>query len=123
MPATPETKPKGYPGRAELDTANARFRRACSRLHREGVRHDPALIPRLAAIVTEATETLARLAVDAETAENGSVRHQRALKAAEDKMRATLRKGVRQGSPRAAALLVRLDARRAENGPSGDDAA
>lgn len=123
MPDTPTPKPKGYPGRPELDAANARFRRALSRLHREAARHDPKLLPRLAAIVGEATEHLLRLAGDAEAAENTSERHRKALAAEEDKVRRILRRGVRQGSPRAAALLVQLDERRPQNGPSGDDAA
>lgn len=113
----------GYPGRAELNAAGDQFRRAVARLHREGVRHDPKLIPRMTAIVSEATETLTRLAAEAAKAEGNSVRHQRELKATEDKLRATLRKGVRQGSPHAARVLAQLDARRPENGPHGDDAA
>lgn len=124
MPNTPTPKPGPYPGRTELDTANARFRRAVSRLHREAARHDPQLLPTLTSIVSEAAEHLQRLASDAEAAENCSARHKAALAAAEEKVRRTRHKGVRAGNPRAADLLARLDDRRSRRstGPS-DDAA
>ncbi|MCX4972182.1 hypothetical protein [Streptomyces sp. NBC_00620] len=112
-----------YPGREQLDTANMRFRRALARLHREAGRHDPALMPKLAAIVQNATTQLAALAVEAEKAEDSSTRHRAALKKEEDKVRATLRKGVRRGDPRAVSMLERLDARRPQSGSDGDDAA
>ena len=99
MPDTPTPAgPRGgpYPGRAELDAANMRFRRALSRLHREGARHDPKLLPRLAAIVGEATEHLLRLAGDAEGAENTSERHRKAIKAEQDKARRILGKAARE---------------------------
>ncbi|MFG2759481.1 hypothetical protein [Streptomyces wuyuanensis] len=119
----PDTPTPAYPGRDRLNAAQARFRRGCARLNKEAVRHDPALLEHLSAIVNEAAGHLERLADDATAAENASTRHQRELKAAEDKLRATLRKGVRQGSERAAAVLADLDARRPQNGPRGDDAA
>lgn len=67
----------GYPGRAELDAANMRFRRGLARLYREGSRHDPKLLADLTAIVGEAVEHLLRLAGDAEAAEEGSERHRK----------------------------------------------
>jgi hypothetical protein len=79
MTTPPQPKPKGYPGRPELDAANARFRRALARLHREGSRHDPSLLPQFTEIVGEATEHLLRLAGDAEAAEANSARHRKAL--------------------------------------------
>lgn len=79
MITPPQPKPKGYPGRPELDAANARFRRALARLYREGARHDASLLPSLTAIVGEATEHLLRLAGDAEAAENSSTRRRKAL--------------------------------------------
>ncbi|MEU3413745.1 hypothetical protein ABZ760_21160 [Streptomyces sp. NPDC006658] len=110
-----------YPGRDQLDAANMRFRRALARLHREGVRHDPDLLPELERIVREAAETLGRLAADAEAAENTSQRHQAALKAQEDKIRAKLRPAARCGDPRAMQLLRRLDERAARSGRPADD--
>ncbi|MEU1117810.1 MULTISPECIES: hypothetical protein [unclassified Streptomyces] len=110
-----------YPGRPALDEANMRFRRALARLYREGARHDPSLIPQLEAVVSEATKRLTTLAVKAEKAEDGSVRHRAALKAQEDKLRATLRKGVRRGDARAAEILARLDARAAGHRRPADD--
>lgn len=112
-----------YPGRDQLDTANARFRRAIARLHREAGRHDPKLMSEVERIVREAADTLGRLAQDAEQAEGASTRHQRALKAQEDKTRAILRKAGRRGDQRAVDMLARLDARAARRGPHGDDAA
>ncbi|MEU8891140.1 hypothetical protein [Streptomyces sp. NPDC048442] len=112
--------PKGgrpYPGRPELDAANMRFRRALARLHKEAVRHDPALMPQLAAVIGEATEHLLRLARDAEAAESTSERHRKGLAAEEEKLRRVLRKGARQGNPRMVALLARVDER-----ATGDDA-
>ncbi|MGW1363510.1 hypothetical protein ACWCQP_39600 [Streptomyces chartreusis] len=123
MPDTPARKP-GYPGREQLDTANMRFRRAVSRLHREAGRHDPKLMPEVARIVNEAAETLGRLAADAEAAENTSARHQAALKAQEDKLRAQLRPAARRGDVRALSILARLDERTARHtAPEPDDAA
>ncbi|ULR50594.1 hypothetical protein [Streptomyces deccanensis] len=113
-----------YPGRDQLDTANARFRRAISRLHREAGRHDPKLMPTVERIVREAADTLGRLAADAEAAESTSQRHQTDLKAQEDKLRATLRPAARRGDERAVSILARLDARTARRpGPAPDDAA
>ncbi|MBT2450933.1 hypothetical protein J7F03_28435 [Streptomyces sp. ISL-43] len=125
MPNTPE-RPVPYPGRPELDQANARFRRAAARLHKEAVKHDPNLMPALSSIVAEAAEHLGRLAGDLEAAESSSARNKRVLKAAEDKMRATLRPAARRGDERAARLLARLDERqrrREQQGQNGDDAA
>ena len=109
-----------YPGRPALDEANMRFRRALARLYREGARHDPTLIPQLEAVVREATKRLTTLAAKAEQAEGTSARHRAALKKEEDKTRATLRRAVRQGSTRAAAILARLDA---QTGPADADSA
>ncbi|MET7900350.1 hypothetical protein ABZS86_02355 [Streptomyces sp. NPDC005355] len=117
------TPKPAYPGRAELDAANMHFRRAVARLNREAKRHDPSLLPRLAAIVAEATEHLTRLANDAQTAEDSSERHRKALAEAETRMQRTLRKAVRQGSPHAARLLARMDDRRTAGGAPPDDAA
>ncbi|MFD1660001.1 hypothetical protein ACFSL4_17810 [Streptomyces caeni] len=123
MPDTPTRKPN-YPGREQLDAANARFRRAVSRLHREAGRHDPKLMPAVERIVLEAAETLGRLAQDAEAAENTSARHQAVLKAQEDKIRAQLRPAARRGDQRAVSILSRLDQRAARRpGPAPDDAA
>lgn len=102
-----------YPGREQLDNANMRFRRAVARLHREAGRHDPKLMPEVERIVAEAAETLGRLATDAEAAENTSARHQRALKAQEDRLRAQLRPAARRGDARAVSILARLDERSA----------
>ncbi|TFE49002.1 hypothetical protein E3E14_16685 [Streptomyces sp. ICN441] len=117
MPDTP-TRGRPYPGRPELDSANMRFRRALSRLHKEAVRHDPELLPRLAAIVGEATEHLARLAGDAEAAENTSERHRKALALEQEKARRAARVLARRGSPRGAQILSVLD--RQLNGSRGD---
>ena len=118
--------PKGgrhYPGRPELDAANMRFRRALARLHREAGRHDPALMPQLAAIVGEATEHILRLAHDAEAAENTSERHRKALAVEQEKLLRNLRKGARQGNPRMARVLASVEELAAADGPHGDDAA
>ncbi|MEV5918944.1 hypothetical protein [Streptomyces sp. NRRL F-5527] len=112
------TNKPAYPGRERLDVANAAFRRAVARLHREAVRHDQALLAPLEALVTEAAETLGRLAADASAAEASSQRHQKALKAQEDKLRATLRRAARRGSPFAEQQLQRLDERAARRGPA-----
>ncbi|MFJ6934464.1 hypothetical protein [Streptomyces sp. NPDC101132] len=126
MPDTP-AKRGPYPGRAELDTANARFRRAVTRLLKEAVRHDPELMPSLSEIVTEAAQHLDRLAGAAEVAEGRSVRNRRELAAAEDKMRRVLRPQARRGDQRALALLARLDERQRrreqQHGQHGDGAA
>ncbi|MFE9481460.1 hypothetical protein ACFYNM_22990 [Streptomyces spororaveus] len=110
MTTTPD-KPGPYPGRAELDSANARFRRAVTRLLKEAVRHDPDLMPALTGIVSEAAEHLDRLAGDAEAAESSSTRNRRELAAAEAKQRRVLVPAARRGDPRAAAMLARLDER------------
>jgi hypothetical protein len=122
MPTSPATSP-AYPGRPELDTANARFRRALARLARETRRHDPTLMPRLTAIVGEATEHLHRLAADAEETENSSTRNRKAVADADARLKSSLRRAARRGSPEAARLLARV-----ENAPlagldSPDDAA
>lgn len=123
---TPPKKP-AYPGRPALDDANMRFRRALSRLHREAGRHDPALMPKLAAIVQRATDQLALLAVEAEQAEDSSTRHRAGLKKQEDKVRAVLRRGVRRGDARAVSMLEKLNERArlrtVDDGPDGDDVA
>ncbi|MEW2610241.1 hypothetical protein AB0937_08525 [Streptomyces sp. NPDC047880] len=125
MPDAPTRRPH-YPGRDQLDAANTRFRRAVARLYREAGRHDPKLMPEVERIVREAAETLGRLAADAEAAESTSARHQAALKAQEDKIRAQLRPAARRGDPRAAGILARLDQRpsgRRTSAPDDDDAA
>ncbi|MCZ9337006.1 hypothetical protein NGM37_04340, partial [Streptomyces sp. TRM76130] len=74
-------------------------------------------------VVREAAEHLGRLAQDAQAVEDSSARHRVALKAAEDRTRALLRKSVRRGgtgAERAAVLLARLDARGAERGRPAD---
>lgn len=119
MPDTPE-KPTSYPGRAELDSANARFRRAVVRLQKEAVRHDQKLMPQLSAIVSEAAEHLDRLAGDAEAAEGSSARNRREMAASIDKQRRALLTSARRGNPRAAGLLARLEQ---QHGRHGDDAA
>lgn len=123
MPDTPTPK-SAYPGRAELDAANARFRRALARASREAARHDSKLIPHLAAIIGEATEHLHRLASDVEAVENSSARHRQGLAAAEEGLKRSLRKAARQGSPEAVRLLARVQERPVTGeGPHGDDAA
>ncbi len=112
------TAKPAYPGRERLDVANQTFRRAVARLYREATRHDQSLLPTVEAIVTEAAETLGRLAADAMAAESTSQRHQKALKAQEDTLRATLRRAARRGSPFAAQQLQRLDERAARRGPA-----
>ncbi|MEU9641514.1 hypothetical protein [Streptomyces sp. NPDC048188] len=116
-------KPEPYPGRDGLNKAQARARRAFARSFKEGVRFDPALVPEVARLVAEATETLNRVAADAEQLEQSSARHQRALKASEDKVRAQLRKAQRLGGARgrqATAMLAQLDARAAAHGRPAD---
>lgn len=110
MPDTPTPNAAPYPGRPELDTANARFRRAVARLQKEAVRHDPELTPRLSAIVTEAAEHLTRLAAAAEAAERTSARNRAHVADIEERVGRTLRAGVRRGDPRALALQARLAA-------------
>ncbi|WP_157877412.1 hypothetical protein [Streptomyces odonnellii] len=111
-----------YPGRPELDAANARFRRALARLRKEA-RHDPALIARHAAFAAEATRELERLAVEAEQAEQDSERHRKALAAENEKLTRTLRRAVRQGAPGARRMLDQhlADIAR-QNGRPDDDA-
>ncbi|MFF9215508.1 hypothetical protein [Streptomyces viridosporus] len=112
-----------YPGRDQLDTANALFRRNVARAYREATRHDPKLLPDLERVVREAAEHLGRLAQDAQAVHDASSRIRAALKAQEDKTRATLRKAVRRGSPQAADMLRRLDEHAARRGrPADDDA-
>ncbi|MCB5166044.1 hypothetical protein LG634_14510 [Streptomyces bambusae] len=108
MPDTPDTKAP-YPGRPELDAANARFRRAVTRLQKEAFRHDPDLVPSLTAIVSEAAEHLLRLAGDAEAAEASSARNRKQLAEAAAKMRRTLAPAARRGDPRALRMLAQLD--------------
>jgi hypothetical protein len=114
------TAKPAYPGRERLDVANQTFRRAVARLYREATRHDQSLLPTVEAIVTEAAETLGRLAADAMAAESTSQRHQKALKAQEDTLRATLKRAARRGSPFAAQQLQRLDERAARRGRPAD---
>lgn len=110
MPDTPE-KPAVYPGRDELNLAQAHFRRSCARLFREAHRHDVDLLPQLAAIVTEATGHLNRLASAAIAAESNSSHNRELLAKQEEKLRRSLRLGARKGDPRALRLLAQLDAR------------
>jgi hypothetical protein len=65
VPARRTGSRAGYTGKAELDAASARFRRAVSRLARD--REDEGRLAG-ARIVAEATEVLNRLATDAEAA-------------------------------------------------------
>lgn len=124
MPDTPAQKPQSYPGRRELDAANARFRRAVARAFKEGVRFDKALIPQVAAIVGEATEHLLRLASDAEAAENTSERHKKELAAEEEKLKRALRRGARRGNMQAVRLLARVQERPVTGeGPHGEGTA
>jgi hypothetical protein len=79
--------PKGYPGRPELDAANARFRKALARLWREGTRHDDAdTRAAVAPITAEAVAVLDRLTDAATAAENNSARHRAALAQEKDKL-------------------------------------
>lgn len=95
---------KGYPGRPELDRANARFRRALARLWREGTRHDDAdTRAAVGPIVAEAVAVLDRLTAAAVTAEGNSVRHRAALAREQAKLARLGRKLGRplvQGPPR-----------------------
>ncbi|WP_406469052.1 hypothetical protein OH738_18140 [Streptomyces hirsutus] len=119
------TNPQPYTGRDALNRAQARARRAFAKASKEGVRHDETLLPALAALVAEAAETLNRIASDAEALESTSQRHQKAIKAQEDKTRATLRKMQRGGGTqalRATQLLAQMDARPAHRGRPADDA-
>ena len=118
---TPRTRPT-YPGRDPLNEASARARRAFAAVFREGRRHDPKLLPELEKLVVEAAETLARIATDAEALEQSSARHQRTLKAQEDRNRALLKKAVRGGSQRAVAILQRMDEQAARAAGRGDTA-
>lgn len=93
----PAVRKTPYPGRTELDTANRQFRKAIARLHREALRTNKDLVPVVAAIVQDATDTLTALAQQAE---------QTTL---EEPTRRKLRKAVRGGSARAAMILVKLD--------------
>lgn len=97
MPETPipphAGTAKGYPGRPELDRANARFRRALARLWREGTRHDdPGTRAAVGPIVAEAVATLDRLTAAAATAEGNSARHRAALAREEAKLARLARK-------------------------------
>ncbi|WP_405492986.1 hypothetical protein [Streptomyces sp. NBC_00096] len=126
MPVTPTPdKTPAYPGRDQLNLAQAQFRRACARLNKEAIRHDPELTPKLTAIVIEAAEHLTRLAGEATAAESGSTRNRAVLKTAEERLRRNLRQGARRGSEAAARTLAKLDARQArrEQDEHGDDAA
>jgi hypothetical protein len=79
--------PKGYPGRPELDAANARFRKALARLWREGTRHnDPDIRAAVAPITAEAVAVLDRLTDAAVAAEGNSARHRAALAREEAKL-------------------------------------
>lgn len=106
MPDTPPPPhagtAKGYPGRPELDRANARFRRALARLWREGTRHDdPGTRAAVGPIVAEAVAVLDRLTVAAETAAGNSARHRAALAREADKLARLSRKlGRPLGQPR-----------------------
>ncbi|MFI1726901.1 hypothetical protein [Streptomyces sp. NPDC020489] len=117
---TPAQHPT-YPGRDDLNKASARARRAFAAVFKEGRRHDPKLLPDLAQLVAEAAETLNRIASDAEALEQASARHQRALKAQQDKTRALLRKAQRSGSTRGVATLERIDAYLTEQRVPGRD--
>lgn len=116
---TPRTRPT-YPGRDPLNEASARARRAFAAVFKEGRRHDPKLLPALERLVVEAAETLARIATDAEALEQSSARHQRVLKAQEDRNRALLKKAARGGSARAVAILQRMDEQAARRGRPAD---
>ncbi|MYX15439.1 hypothetical protein GTY67_18950 [Streptomyces sp. SID8374] len=102
---------KGQPieGRAELDAAWSRFRRAMIRLAREGHRSDPGTLAKLKPIVAEATAALDRLTSEAHAAENASVRNRRLLEAEEQRLGKLLRKSARQGSPGAVRMLRQMD--------------
>ncbi|WP_432104875.1 hypothetical protein [Streptomyces sp. bgisy091] len=102
-PASPP-EPGPYPGRARLDTANARFRRGLARLRKEA-RHDATLITRHEEILTKAAGALEDLAAEAEAAEQTSERHRKALAAESQKLTRTLRRAVRQGVPGAHRML------------------
>ena len=112
-------KAKGYPGRDQLDQASMRFRRAVTRLHREGLK-DPVTAAKLGPIITEAVAALDSLAQRAQKAENESARNRAMLAREQEKLERVLRKGARQGSPRAAELLRSFTTRR--EGRPGDDA-
>lgn len=118
---TPTTRPT-YPGRDRLNETSAHARRAFAAVFKEGRRHDPKLLRELEKLVLEAAETLSRIAADAEALEQSSARHQRALKAQQDKTRALLKKAQRAGSTRGVATLQRIDAHLTEQlVPDGDN--
>jgi hypothetical protein len=93
---------KGYPGRPELDRANARFRRALARLWREGTRHDdPDTRAAVGPIAAEAVAVLDRLTAAATAAEGNSARQRAALAREADKLARLSRKlGRPLGQPR-----------------------
>ncbi|MFF3891801.1 hypothetical protein ACFYY3_01075 [Streptomyces sp. NPDC001812] len=110
-------RPVPFEGRDELDKAWQAYRKALRGLLREGHRSDAETLAKVPVIAAEATETLLRLASDANAAAAGSERNRKARAEQEAALRRPLRKLVRQGSPAAARMLRQLD------GGGSDDAA
>ncbi|MBT2391641.1 hypothetical protein J7E87_19935 [Streptomyces sp. ISL-1] len=134
MPDTPDTPPRSgsrggrhYPGRTELDAANARFRRTVAKVFRD---KDPQTSAKAEALVREAAAALDAVTVKANKALEESAVHKAAMARLEAKATRALRGSVRRAQARGEApnptvvrLLERGLGRRPENGPQGDDAA
>lgn len=106
-------KDNTFEGRTELDAAWRVFRKSLIDLLKEGHRSDPETLAKLAPIAAEASETLRRLAGDAQAAVSGSQRNRDLLERENAKLRRTLSRAARQGSKGAMRMLQRLD----EGGP------
>lgn len=134
MPDTPDTTPRSgsrggrhYPGRPELDAANARFRRTVAKVFRD---KDPQTSAKAEALALEAAAALDAVTAKANRALEDSAHHKAAMVKLEAKATRALRTSVRRAEERGQApnpavvrLLERGVGRRPENGPHGDDAA
>lgn len=118
---------RDYPGRPELDRANADFRRTVARLARD--KHADTAV-KAKALVLAAAEALDELTAKAEQAREGSpffrgVKTSRLEARTMKALRASVRRSEQRGETPSPAVLRMLENgySRPKNGPQGDDAA
>jgi hypothetical protein len=111
-PASPPSRGgRHYPGRGDLDRANADLRRQLAKVFRD---RDPHTSAKAAALVAEAVAAIDAVTAKARTAQEESAVHQAQMRKLEENYARLQRKAARRGFPTRPP---------AHAGPTGDDAA
>ena len=108
-----------YPGRPDLDRANAMFRRAVAKVFRDP---DPATSAKAASLVAEAVAALDAVTAKALKAQEDSTHHRAYMARKEAEFGRLIRRAARQGHPLADLLAAQGQRRRAQCGPPDDTA-